>query len=251
MKTTSRKRLLVSSVAMLLVAMLALGTATYAWFTSNTTATASGINVKTIKSSELQISKSDKAWGTQIDYGVANKTFIPASTANGTAWFTANAEDRTSFEKPVDEQFSSITDGANYYFAEQLNVRNAGQADVENVTISISGINNDYIRVAVVEANDSGLGTGDFTTSVYDNAGAAYDAASAADSTTEITPSTNYTINVGTLAGGETADAGEAKYYNIYVWFEGQDQQCVDSNAGQIVENIEFTVTGDTVDQLG
>lgn len=250
MKTTSRKRLLVSSVAMLLVAMLALGTATYAWFTSSTTATASGINVRTIKSSELEISKSDKDWKTQIDYGVANKTFIPASTANGTAWFTANAEDKSSFEKPADEQFSSITDGANYYFAEQLNIRNAGQADVENVTISISGINNDYIRVAVVEANASGLGTGDFTTSVYDNAGTAYEAASAADSTTEITPSIDYEIPVGTLTGGETEDAGQVKYYNIYVWFEGQDAQCVDANAGQIVD-IDFTVTGDTVSEIG
>ena len=63
MKTTSRKRLLISSVAMLLVAMLALGTATFAWFTSSTTATASNINVKTIKSSELQISKSTRVWG--------------------------------------------------------------------------------------------------------------------------------------------------------------------------------------------
>ncbi len=250
MKTTSRKRLLVSSVAMLLVAMLALGTATYAWFTSSTTATASGINVRTIKSSKLQISKSDKDWKTQIDYGVANKTFIPASTANGTAWFTANAEDKSSFEKPADEQFSSITDGTNYYFAEQLNIRNAGQADVENVTISISGINNDYIRVAVVEANDSGLGTGDFTTSVYDNAGAPYEAASAADSTTEITPSIDYEIPVGTLTGGETEDAGQVKYYNIYVWFEGQDEQCVDANAGQSVD-IDFTVTGDTVSEIG
>ena len=61
MKTTSRKRLLISSVAMLLVAMLALGTATFAWFTQSTTATANGINVKTIKSSELVISKLDKA----------------------------------------------------------------------------------------------------------------------------------------------------------------------------------------------
>ena len=33
MKAKSRRRLLISSIAMLLVAMLALGTATFAWFT--------------------------------------------------------------------------------------------------------------------------------------------------------------------------------------------------------------------------
>ena len=40
MKTSSKRRVLISSVAMLLVAMLALGTATYAWFTVDTKATA-------------------------------------------------------------------------------------------------------------------------------------------------------------------------------------------------------------------
>ena len=52
----TKKRALISSVAMLLVAIIALGTATFAWFTSNTTARATGINVRTQKVSELEIS---------------------------------------------------------------------------------------------------------------------------------------------------------------------------------------------------
>ena len=57
MKTKSRKRLLISSVAMLLVAMLALGTATFAWFTQNTSATANEFSAKTVKASELKTFK--------------------------------------------------------------------------------------------------------------------------------------------------------------------------------------------------
>ena len=53
----TRKRALISSVAMLLVAMIALATATFAWFTKSTTATADQIKVQTIKASELVISK--------------------------------------------------------------------------------------------------------------------------------------------------------------------------------------------------
>lgn len=53
MKTTSRKRLLISSVAMLLVAMLALGTATFIWFSTSTTAKANNFKVKTIQASNL------------------------------------------------------------------------------------------------------------------------------------------------------------------------------------------------------
>ena len=48
----TRKRALISSVAMLLVAMIALGTATFAWFTRSTSTTAEGLNVKTIKSTD-------------------------------------------------------------------------------------------------------------------------------------------------------------------------------------------------------
>ena len=79
--TKFRKRALLSSVAMLLVALVALGSATFAWFTSSTTATASGINVQTTQASELQISKTDLSWGTSVNYATT-ATFEPASSGN-------------------------------------------------------------------------------------------------------------------------------------------------------------------------
>ena len=57
--TKFRKRALLSSVAMLLVALVALGSATFAWFTQSTTATASGLAISTTKSSELKVAKVD------------------------------------------------------------------------------------------------------------------------------------------------------------------------------------------------
>lgn len=251
MKAKSRKHLLISSIAMLLVAAVALGAATYAWFTSSTTATASGINVKTIQSSELVISKSDKNWQTQVDYNTGERVLQPTSTANGVSWFTANAETKGNFAKPSGENFSPIdATPENYYFVEQLNIANKGAADVENVTITISGLTNDYVRVALVPANESGTATGTFKECVYDNAGLAYDAASAADSTTEITPKNTTTINVGTLTGKTGDDEmGQAVYYNLYVWFEGQDVQCIDANAGQSVPDLTFTISGTTAEQ--
>lgn len=243
MKANSKRRALVSSLSMLLVAAVSLGAATYAWFTSNTTATASGINVKTIQASELVISKSDKNWDTTINYGVANKILIPASTTTGTSWFTANAEVKTNFAKPTADDFASAS-GDTYYFANQLNVKNQGEATVKDVTISFSGLTNEYARVAVVPANESGTNTGTFTDCIYDVSGDTYDAVSSATTTTSVKAKNNYTISVGSLA------KNEAKYYNIYVWFEGQDAQCIDSNAGQAIDDIEFTVTGTTEDQV-
>lgn len=51
----TRKRALISSVAMLLVAMIALGTATFAWFTSNPNATATGLQLKATAAKGLVI----------------------------------------------------------------------------------------------------------------------------------------------------------------------------------------------------
>ncbi len=255
MKTTSRRRLLVSSLCMLLVAIVAMGTATFAWFTSSTTATASGINVQTIKASELQISSINTDWGTTVDYGQKNKVLLPASTANGTAWFKANALDKGAFTAKADTVASvGDTEKGNYYFVDQLNVRNNGEADVEKVTIKFS-VPNNYLRIALVETSERGANkanTGVFTDSVYDADGVLYNAYSGTDATTAITPKTEYTIDVGTLKGkADGAESGDAAYYNLYVWFEGQDAQCVDTNAGAIVSDITFTVSGDTVDQLG
>ena len=261
MKAKSRKRLLISSVAMLLVAMLALGTATFAWFTSSTTATASGINVQTTQASELQISKTDLNWGTSVNYATT-ATFEPASSANGANWFTAEAGARDSYEKKNGTNFVALTaaNKSGYVFEETLNVRNHGAAAVTGVTITFSiaetpaTTGKNYVRVALVPVTVSGTvntttlaaatpAASDFQAGVFDVDGVAYNAVSAVDAAaTEITPKTTYSVNVGDLAGGSDA----AKYYKLYVWFEGQDQDCADVNAGNAMPSIQFSVTGTT-----
>ena len=73
----TKKRALISSVAMLLVAIIALGTATFAWFTTNTSATADKLSVKTIKASELQVSDEQKNKGLLF----IEKPFFPLNQA--------------------------------------------------------------------------------------------------------------------------------------------------------------------------
>lgn len=262
MKT--RKSLLISSVAMLLVAMLALGTATFAWFTSSTTTTANGLNVKTIKSSELVISKSDRAWGQTINYAKSDTVLRPASSAVGgtTNWYTADADNKLSYERTGN--FSSVaSELGSYVFVEELNIANKGEADVEGVTITITNFTNNYGRIALVPVNDDGTAIDGqtFAGNVYDTEGEVYypavntttpPATLPADKSglTAITPKTSTTINVGTLEGKEgNSDLGGAKYYDLYVWFEGQDTDCFDTNAGQYIGDITFTISGTTVEQ--
>lgn len=284
----TRKRALISSVAMLLVAMIALGTATFAWFTSSTTATAKGLNVKTIKASELVISDYTKSWGTTVNYEIENKVLMPASTSNGTNWYTADAAVKTAFDAKglfagADAPTFNTPSSSSYAYADQLNVMNKGEAKVKNVTITWTIPNFDnanYLRVALVPAStpEGAIKTAEtatdtlgttaaetFQKNVYDKDGVLYNAANGTktikvqdpekpddtsakidktvNDTVAITPKTTTTVTVGDLAKNEAA------YYNLYVWFEGQDAQCFDTNAGQIISDIEFSVTGTTEEQ--
>lgn len=261
----TKKRALISSVAMLLVAIIALGTATFAWFTKNTQATADKLSVKTIKASELQLSKTTGDWSDQIHYDYMDQTLKPASSVDGTNWFTAVAKGQSSYESAEGnaDNISDKLDG--YVFKEQLNVRNNGKAAVENVKIKFNlqeteANNGRYLRLALVPASkrgaDATVTKEDFKKSVFasaaDSAKALVDATKQEELVTAL-DGTNGEVKVGNLAGKDdkTEGAVSVKYYNLYVWFEGQDEDCKNANSGNDMPEVKFTVEGDPVKQPG
>lgn len=256
MKTTSRKRLLISSVAMLLVAMLALGTATFAWFTQDTRSYADQLNARTSKVSSLVLSKQDRTnWQSHIQYGVDNRIMYPASSSNGSDWFFANASDAVS--GAVDK--TSIKDAkahgvttADYVFSDELNIKNAGAVKVKDVkiTFTLQGENSDYARVALVPIGVDGSaittnGTFGAVDTVFAKTATPYQPISslAGDLGASITPSTKYEVKVPDL------DVDQAAYYALYVWFEGQDEDCIDAKSGQKIPELVFDVDGTPVEE--
>lgn len=273
MKTTSRKRLLISSVAMLLVAMLALGTATFAWFTTDTTTQATGISVQTSKKSLLLVSSRTSDWTDNLNYkfgtDTAKKLLQPASSYDGENWYKAQADNGLSGVAKNGEKITGVgtTDAEGNVFCNMLNVKNTGAEPAANVTITAtinetpvsSGRN--YLRVALVPSNctaDNGRGTATvvnaekFRDNIYSAAADAakpveYVGASVADKKGAIkaadldvqTKGNSISVNAGTLK------QNEAKYYMLIVWFEGQDEDCQDAYAGNDMPNITFTITAD------
>jgi hypothetical protein len=126
MKTTSRKRLLISSVAMLLVAMLALGTATFAWFTTDTTTQATGISVQTSKKSLLLVSSRTSEWTDNLNYNfgtdTAKKLLQPASSYDGANWYKAQAVNGLSGAATTGEKITGVgtTDAEGNVFCNML-----------------------------------------------------------------------------------------------------------------------------------
>ena len=219
MKAKSRKRLLISSIAMLLVAMIALGTATFAWFTQSTSASASGINVRTVKASELKLQSMDENWKDSLNYSY-NKTLKPASSANGTDWYKADADAKGSYAAKTSTitsagTYSKAKQGIeDYVFMNQLNVANFGGATVQDVTITFTLAETDitdgakYARFAVVEAAASGYGTDSLP--AFKNGGFATNSyVYAAGSTTR---------GGGIVGGGQTKETPASTYKNVAVW---------------------------------
>ena len=266
----TKKRALISSVAMLLVAIIALGTATFAWFTKASVATAQGINVNTIKASELQIRSIYKEWTDTLNYESNKQILKPASTYDATHWFKADADSKKAYTA-ADKNITPVTDSekANYYYEERLDIRNNGTAAVDNVKVTVTldkkSIRKNYLRVALVPCDADGKVAGTFALSdktVCSEEGVEY--ASIKSKTGDVvakenvTPSATWTFDAAdTLAGRTGAGTTDSPYqwdsktFKLLVWFEGQDLNCYDGNAGAEIPNITFSVTGDTANQQG
>ena len=262
----SRKRLLISSIAMLLVAMLALGTATFAWFTQNTTATASGISVRTSKTSSLLISDDTQEYASSFTYQDVQPVMLPSSSIDGSHWFYTYATKSDNFGSGSNTISAIPNSPANkYVFVDQLNIKNDGDVTVGEITITVGNwsTSTTYLNMALVPVatkttgGDTDMTADQFRSNIYSDSASGYYPVTAAgalqaepaegaeDTRTKITPTaktaSSWTINVADLAANAEA------HYNLFIWFEGQDEQCYDNNAGQGISGMTFTVTGTPV----
>ena len=120
--TKSRKRMLLSSIAMLLVALVALGSATFAWYVSNATVTASTTQAKASTADGLVIRKTTSdTWADSITYTSdgANKSLNPAAfdytkTTTGTFNGMSAAKGTTESNGAYHEAGTALTTGRTY-----------------------------------------------------------------------------------------------------------------------------------------
>lgn len=266
MKAKSRKRLLISSVAMLLVAMLALGTATFAWFTSNPNANASGLTLKTTAAAGLVIrTDSDNVWShnAELYKGVAGKfNLTPVSQDQATAanFWKVDAAAADAFTAKEDAEMAAGTVGSyttngdvyseKVYFrlSDGSNPDEAADQSVKLVNITINknadATMENAIRVAVADKAGKVIGTYALST-----AGANGTLLTAAKTPGEFTPdleTTGAKTLPVTTAGALTATADDlSNYVTVYVYLDGQDSNCYSDkvgtvNAAEIISSIQL-----------
>ena len=244
-RSTFRKSSLISSVALLLVAIVALSGATFAWFSSNESTTASGIEMKASAASGLYIANStatalgdvaDDAWKGSINFGknlAMAKPTSPDFTSMTAAKFITTTTDRADGVY-VDAALEDAVQNTDYV-AESFWVKGDANAEKSTLkaTVTIAGSSvKGYERVALYDYTTQKLtvlaktDVDSYTTLIKDTEGKA-----AAGQTLD-------PAAAGAITVDSNWDETAGRHFMVYVWFEGQDAACMNANSG-----ADFNVT--------
>lgn len=276
--TTFRKKALLSSIAMLLVAFIALGSATFAWFTANPTVTAEGISLAAETSAGLAVmSQSEKDWYTAAsktavwDYKTVLNTDLENTTAKtpedaGTIQAENAGEGAIILGAPVSFDYAqdgaavfNTTTAANEddyardetktigtstsYYSEKIYFKStvAGQTTaVKSVKTTITPTADALaatVRVLVLDKDNNVIGTWN-----TDGAGNTYLTGGAVSADNFTASGNGAKINGLNLTATGTGD----DYVTVYVFIDGEDDQCKTTNVtnlAEIISNIKIELS--------
>lgn len=231
----SRKELLISSVSMLLVAILSLSVATYAWFTNNSITQASGINFRAQKNTNILLSlekyEPEAVWNSELSLDIEKLDVKPVSTVDCVNWFTTYANnynvaaDETGGRSEIVQLTSD--DYENYFIAKKFYIKSVAEDCIATYVINAEGYP-DYddweqltsLRVALVVEDDTKLRTV-YSLDYYDNTGLIN-----TDGDTDTIKVSDYPT------GSIKLKADEPKEVTLYAWYEGEDPDCIDEYSG-------------------
>lgn len=116
MDTKALKKQMGAAIAMVLVAAVALGSATFAWFVNNTKVTAESVDVTAKSANTLLISHDGTAWGTTATFAPAeSKKFVPVSSTSQLSFFKDKAWTTEATGEYNASAFEAATEGTDYY----------------------------------------------------------------------------------------------------------------------------------------
>lgn len=137
-----RKKALLSSLSMLMVATIAVGSATFAWFTSDPTAKANGVNIKSTASEGLLINAAEEnVWTHNATIAKTSKDQIlaPASFDLGTFDGAAYTVKAAADDNYVADDAADVTTGGASY-AEEIAAKITGVATGTTKNVQVTGV---------------------------------------------------------------------------------------------------------------
>ncbi len=278
----TRKRALISSVAMLLVAMIALGTATFAWFVADPTATATGLKMKTVSGSGLVVlSESQKHFGGTYSHATvlnakdastansADFTITPASfnyddTIFGTNVKSIDAASDNNYAADTTKDVATVTRGGwdtdatslanGGYYMENIYCKVTGGADTADMSLTGLSISfnaaatdvKNALRVVVTKTDGSVAGT--YGIDAEGNAyiistGTTYQVKENEGTPVKYTQTTQAATLATPVSLGDANAAGDA-VIKVFVYLDGEDSDCYSriANATELVSNVQVSL---------
>lgn len=254
------QRKLIPAVAMLLVALVVMSTASYAWFTMSRNVQVNGLDLTAVAPTNLLISTDGVNFGSSADLvNYEGGKLYPASSLDGEKFFapqnigsTGVADENSGFE----EVTTAVGNSKSGYYADYtLYFKTNGDQNVpvtfdKNVFPKFSGEDASSnllkaIRVAVVSAK---VGSDDIAINeskyIYRAESDAYPASltgpvvktGAADDYKGVADAYTYSEDEAIF----TVEAGKTVTVVIRVWLEGQSENCTSSEAQEVKFNIGF-----------
>lgn len=264
--TTFKRRALISSIAMLLVALVALGSATFAWFSANPNATATGLKMKASASKGLVImtqsaktNASATTWE-HTDYLNCNDARTGSSTdpvalsamsidqgTSAFASFTTTAQYDTEFTADPNAAVTSAT-GAAYtdtIFTKITGGTASEPIKISSMTIDTTGLEQaltNSVRIALYYSADGSTESfiGEYAVAAHSSekhlTGTATKYSEAASANKDVKA-------VGAAANqalGNALESGES-YLKVYAYLDGEDSDCYTNHvesAATIINSI-------------
>lgn len=263
--TTFKKKALISSIAMLLVALVALGSATFAWFAANPNATTSGLTMRTTAAAGLVVkTDSDGTWShnAKLYNGVTEKfllTPVSEDQDNPANFWTTPAADSSNYVAGS-EAMTSVTPGTyqstgalyseKIYFALTSGSDATAEASksVKLASMQINGVSGanliNAINVAMTDDQGELLGTWEVTTAgdhgtlvTADKTPQTFDPAVVVASSVN-----NFDTGINSLP---IQAATSSKFVTVYVYLDGQDETC--KSEGLSEQDAEEIISGITL----
>lgn len=276
MNSKAIKRQLLAAIAMVLVAAIALGSSTYAWFVASGTVKAEGMKVQAKSEGGLAIrwaGKTSELWGTTASAKMEPATsLLPASTYNLKNWTYAKAaaaKNKTAdaatwdniTKKVMGDDGKTFAKENGYVVMQQFEIRSTSQNELAT-GLYVSGVSATPADTTGKKDIDPAIRVGVRLVSETANTFFIYGPVPNATSSYTWTDGTTKETKAVTLATVGTAGNSQSTLIakdtdipsaeetpikvEIYIWYEGEDNALYSDNyaANALNVNVEFSSYG-------
>ncbi|MEE0957249.1 MAG: hypothetical protein UH734_04070 [Ruminococcus sp.] len=258
----SRKKMLLSSIAMLLVALVALGSATFAWYITNATVTAQTTTWNASSADGLVIRHGiSGAWTNELtDLHTASSSMTPASITYG-AFGEDTLYGATGTGKKFDDgalnndglsaqAVPQNSDGSpatsnQYFLVDTFYVASSTSASkTASFTVSGAPVTGTYLNIAIyVDGTLKKVLTSDSTASTTSKVGGTKTAPVTADGSQGLTTMSASGVDIGNITATAKADGKSGAKIDIVAFVDGYNENCRNSTANTTGVSLTYSFT--------